>query len=71
MVTVATLDFSGGSVVKSPPANAGNVSLIPGLGRSLGEGHGNPLQCSCLGNCMDRGAWCTAVHGVTKDANMI
>ena len=42
--------------VKNPPANAGDVSLIPGLGRSPGGGHGNPLQCSCLENPMDRGA---------------
>ena len=47
-------------VVKNPPANAGDVrdaSLIPGLGRSLGGGHGNPFQYSCLENPMDRGAW--------------
>ena len=47
----------GGSVVKNPPTNAGDVGVIPGLGRSLGEGNGNPLQYSCLGNPMDRGAW--------------
>ena len=47
-------------VVKNPPANAGVVreaGLIPGSGRSHGEGNGNPLQCSCLGNPMDREAW--------------
>ena len=49
--------FPGVSVVKNPPANAGNVGLIPGLRRSLGEGNGNPLQYSCLGSPMDRGAW--------------
>ena len=56
-------------VVKNPPANAGNLrdlGLIPGLGRSPGEGHGNPLQCSCLESPMDRGAWQTTVHGVAK-----
>ena len=49
--------FSGGSAVKNPPANPGDVGSIPGLGRSLGEGNGNPLQYSCLGNPKDRGAW--------------
>ena len=44
-------------VVENPPANAGDVGLIPGSGRSPGEGNGNPLQCSCLENPMDRGAW--------------
>ena len=56
-------------VVKNPPANAGearDVCLIPGLGRSLGEGNVNPLQYSCLENAMDRGAWWVIVHGVTK-----
>ena len=46
--------FPGGSVVKIRPANAGDTGLIPGSGRSLGEGNGNPFQCSCLGNSMDR-----------------
>ena len=49
-------------VGKSPPANEGDV--IPGLGRSPGEGHGNPLQYSCLDNPMDRGAWQATVHRV-------
>ena len=56
----------GGSVVKNPPANAGDASLIPGSGRSPGEGSGNPLQYSCLENPMERGAWWATVHGVTK-----
>ena len=47
--------FTGGSVVKNPPVNAGNVGSISGLGRSLGEGNGNPRQYFCLGNLMDRG----------------
>ena len=51
-------------MVKNMPANAGDVGLIPGPGRSPGEGNGNPLQCSCLGNPMDRGAWQAIVHGV-------
>ena len=56
-------------VVKNPPANASDsrdVSLIPGLGRSPGEGNGNPLQYPCLENSMDRGALWVTVHGVTK-----
>ena len=58
--------FLGGSVVKNPPANVGDASLIPGLGRSPGQGNGNTIQYSCLGNPMDRGAWWDTVHGVTK-----
>ena len=49
---------------------AGDAGLIPGSGRSLGEGNGNPLQYSCLGNPMDRGAWLATVHGVTKELDM-
>ena len=45
------------------PANTGDLSSIPGSGRSPGGGNGNPLQCSCLENPMDRGAWWAAVHG--------
>ena len=55
-------------VVKNPSANAGDVrdsSLVPGSGRSPG-GHGNPLQYSCLGNLMDRGAWWATVYRVTQ-----
>ena len=48
------LGFPGGSVVNNPPANAGDVGSIPGLGRFPGVGNGNPLQCSCLENSMDR-----------------
>ena len=58
--------FPGGSVVKNPPANAGDVDLIPGSGRSPREGNGNPLQYSCLGNSMDREAWRATVQGVAK-----
>ena len=56
-------------VVKNPPANAGDardMSSIPGLGRSPGGGHGNPLQYSCLENPMDRGAWWATIHRVAK-----
>ena len=53
-------------MVKNPPANAGDAGLIPGWGRSPGEGNDNPLQYSCLGNPMDRGGWRAAVRGVTK-----
>ena len=56
-------------VVKNPPADAGDirdVSSVPGMGRSPGGGHGNPLQCSCLENPMDRGAWRATVQGVAK-----
>ena len=59
----------GGVVVKNPPASAGiagDIGLIPGLGRSLGVGNGNPLQYSSLENSMDRGTWQATVHGVTK-----
>ena len=52
------------------PANARDVGLIPGLGRSPGEGNGNPLKYSFLGNPMDRGVWLTTVHGVTKVSHM-
>ena len=51
-------------MVKNPPANAGDMGFIPGLGRSPGEGNGNPLQYSCLGNPMDREAWQATVLGV-------
>ena len=57
-------------MVKKPPANAGDLGLTPGSGRSPGEGNGHPLQYSCLGNPMDRGAWCAAVHGVSKEVDM-
>ena len=60
------MDFPGSSDGKASAYNAGDLGLIPGLGRSLGEGHGSPLQCSCLENLKDRGAWRATVHGVTK-----
>ena len=61
-------------VVKNVSANAGDareIGLIPGLGRSPGGGHGNPLQYSCLENPMDRGAWQAAVHGVAKSQTQL
>ena len=57
------------TVVKNPPANAGDArhaGSIPGSGKSLGVGNGNPLQYTCMENSMDRGAWWAAVHGITK-----
>ena len=58
---------SCGSVVNNTPANAGDSGSVPGLGRSLGEGNGNLLQLSCLGNPMDRGVWQVTVHGVAEE----
>ena len=62
------LGFPGGSVVKNPPAKQGTwvQGRDPGSGRSPGEGSGNPLQYSCLGNSVDRGAWQATVYGVVK-----
>ena len=62
--------FPGGSVVKNPPANAGDVGSISGSGRSHEGGHGNPFQYSCLKNPMDKGAWWAIVHGVSKELDM-
>ena len=58
--------FPGGSVVKNPPVNTGDVGLIPGLGRSPVEGHGNPLQYCCLENPMDIGSWQAIVDRVSQ-----
>ena len=58
--------FAGGSAVKNMPSNAEDMDLIPGSGRSPGEGNGNPFQYSCLGNRMNRGAWWATVHGVAE-----
>ena len=63
------MGFPGGSVVKNPPAyagDAGDLGLIPRLERSPAEGNGNLLQYSCLGNPMYRGAWWFTVHGVAE-----
>ena len=62
--------FADGSADKEPACNAGDAreeGSIPGLGRSPGGGNGNPLQCSCLTNPMNRGAWWVTVPGVTKN----
>ena len=64
-----TKDFPGGSVVKNLPANAGDakdLGSVPGLERSPGGGHGNPLQYSCLENPMDRESWWSMIHRVAK-----
>ena len=64
-----TMGFPGGAVVKNLPANArdtGGAGRIPGSGRSPGVGNVSPLQCSCLENPIDRGAWCAAVRRITK-----
>ena len=58
-------------MVKNLPAHSGDMGSIPGLETSPGEGNDNPLQYSCLGNPMDRGAWRATVHGVTKEADTI
>ena len=60
------LGFPGGSDGEKSACNAGDLGSIPGLGRSPGGGHGNPLQYSCLENSVDRGAWLTAVLGIAK-----
>ena len=59
-------DFPGGSDGKESTCNAEDPGVILGSGRSPGEGHGNPLQYSCLENSMDRGTWQATIHGVTK-----
>ena len=59
--------FSG----KESACSAGDVGSIPGLGRFPEEGNGNPLQCSCLGNPMDRGNWQATVHEITEELDTI
>jgi len=63
------LGFPEDPVVKKPLVNAGYMSLIPGSGRSPGEGNSNPFQYSGLGNPMDRGVWWATVHRVPKEWN--
>ena len=63
------MGFPGGTVVKNLPANAGDTEearLLPGMRRSPGVGNGHPLQYSCLGNPLARGAWWATVHGVAE-----
>ena len=64
-------DFLGGSVIKNPLADAGDMGSIPGSGRSPGEGNGSSLQYSCLGNPMDRGAWRATVHEAAKSQTQL
>ena len=53
-------------MVMNPPANVGDMGLIPGSGRSPGKGTGNPLQYSCLGNIRDKGDWWAILHGISE-----
>ena len=62
--------FPGGSEVKNLPAKEADSGLIPGSGKSPGRGKANPLQYSCLGNPMDRGAWWATVHGVAQSQTL-
>ena len=70
-VPVIHKGFPGASAVMNPLANSVDVGSIPGLGRSSGVGNGKPLQYSCLGKPLDRGAWWATVHGVTKDSGTL
>ena len=63
------MGYPGGSEIQNLPSNAGDVGLIPGSGRSPGEGNGNPLQYSGLENPMNRGPWQATVHGVAKESD--
>ena len=63
------MGFPGGSVVKNLPADAENMGSIPASGRPHGEGNGNPLQYSCQGSPMDRGAWQATVRGVAEESD--
>ena len=65
------IPFPGGSEVKASACNAGDLGLIPGSGRSPGEGNGHPLQYSCLENPMDGGAGRATVHGVAKSRTQL
>ena len=66
MISFQAMYFPCGSDGEEPACHAGDPGLIPESGRSPGEGNGNPLQNSSLKDSMDRGAWWTTVHGVTK-----
>ena len=59
-------DFPGGSNGEESACNVGDPGSVPGLGRSSGGGHGNPLQYACLENPIDRGAWWATVHGIAE-----
>ena len=66
----SSMGFPGDSVVKNPPANAGDLDSIPGLGRSPGKGNGNPLQYSSQENSMDRGTWWATGPWGHKESDM-
>ena len=67
LLRIYFIDFPGGSDCKESACNARDPGLIPGSGRSPGEGNGNPLQYSCLEKAMDRGAWEATALGITKN----
>ena len=71
MSSYTKLGFPGGSDGKASAHNAGDPDSIPGLGRSPGEGNGNPLQYSCLQNSMGRGAWQPTAHGVKESEHKV
>ena len=71
MFVLVYVGFPGGSEVKASACSAGDLGLIPGSGRSSGEGNGNPLQYSCLENPMDGGAWWATVYGVTENGTQL
>ena len=71
VTVLVCLDFPGGSDGKASVYNVGDPGSIPGLGRSPGEGNGNPLQYSCLENSMEGGALWATVHGVTKSRTQL
>ena len=71
LILLECLGFPGGSVIKNLPANVGDAGLIPGWGKSSGEGNGNLLQYSCLGNPMNRGLWWVTVCGIAKESDRI
>ena len=64
------MGFPGGLALKNLLASARGVGFIPGVGRTPGEGNGNPLQYSCLGNLMDGGAWWATVYGVAIESGV-
>ena len=66
-----SLGFTSSSNGKESACNVGDLGSIPGLGRTPGERHGNPLQYSCLENSMDREAWPALVHGVSKNLTQV
>ena len=71
MLLTLIICFHGGSTGKESALTSGDLGSIPGLGRSPGEGNGNPLQYSCLDNSMDRGAWRATVYGVKKSQTQL